>query len=106
MSEGPQIRFDDGIHAVVSNSGGVYNLRERSRTGTGSIRAQSLTGQSSKEYDLEREVSNVEERDIHKKQVRSSSSCSWLAFANALQVFSGWHLYWYAVPFLSYKHNF
>ena len=69
MSEGPRIQFDDGINPVVSNSGGVYNLRERTATGTGSIRTSSLNRQTSKEYDLEREVSNVDDRDIHKKQV-------------------------------------
>jgi hypothetical protein len=73
MSEGTRIQFDDAIHPVVSQSGGVYNLRERTGTGTGSIRAQSLTRQTSKEYDLEKEVSNVEEGDIRKKQVRNST---------------------------------
>jgi hypothetical protein len=79
MSEGPRIQFDDAIHPVVSSGGGVYNLRERSRTGTGSIRAESVTRQTWKEHDLEREMSNVEERDIRKKQVRSANSYSWIA---------------------------
>ena len=83
MSEGPRIQFDDAIQPVISNSGGVYNLRDRTVTGTGSIRTQSLNRQKSKEYDLEREVSNVEERDIHKKQVRSSRRCSFSATTNA-----------------------
>jgi hypothetical protein len=69
MSEGQQIRFDDGIQAVVSPSGGVYNLRERSRTGTGSIGSQSLNRTTSKEQDLESVTSGVEERDKHRKQV-------------------------------------
>jgi hypothetical protein len=77
MSEGPRIQFDDAIHPVVSNGGGgVYNLRERAATGTGSVRTQSLTRQTFKEYDIERKISNIEERDIHKKQVRRSTSCS------------------------------
>lgn len=73
MSEGQQIRFDDGIQPVISHSGGVYNLRERSRTGTGSIGSQSLNRTTSKEQDLESIISGVEARDIHKKQVRCSS---------------------------------
>ena len=73
MSEGTRIQFDDAIHPTVSQSGGVYNLRERAGSGTGNIRAPSLTKQTSKEYDLEKEVSNVEERDIRKKQVRNST---------------------------------
>ena len=71
MSEGTRIQFDDAIHPVVSQSGGVYNLRERAGSGSGNFRAPSLTRQTSKEYDLEKEVSNVEERDIRKKQVRN-----------------------------------
>lgn len=73
MSEGTEIQFDDAIHPVITQSGGVYNLRERASTGTSNIRAQSLTRQTSKEYDLEKVVSNVEERDIRKKQVRNST---------------------------------
>jgi hypothetical protein len=69
MSEGQQIRFDDGIQPVISHSGGVYNLRDRSRTGTGSIGGQSLNRTTSKEQDLESVISGVEDRDIHRKQV-------------------------------------
>jgi hypothetical protein len=74
MSEGNRIQFEDAIHPAISQSGGVYNLRERTGTGTGSIRARSLTRQTSKEYDLEKETGNVEECDIRKKQVRNSNS--------------------------------
>lgn len=73
MSEGNRIQFDDAIHPVVSHGGGVYNLRDRSRTG--SNRSQSLSRHEAKEYDLEKEISNVDDRDIKKKQVRSSTSC-------------------------------
>jgi hypothetical protein len=73
MSEGTRIQFDDAIHPIVTQSGGVYNLRERAGTGTSNIKAQTLTRETSKEYYLEREVSNVEERDIRKKQVRNST---------------------------------
>lgn len=73
MSEGQQIRFNDGIHPVVSNGGGIYNLRERSHTGTGIIRSHSLDRKTSKEQDLESINGEVEERDLHKKQVRGSA---------------------------------
>jgi hypothetical protein len=98
MSEGQQIRFDDDIHPVISNSGGVYNLRDRSRTGTGSIRGQSLERKSFKEQDLESVTSGVEDRDIHKKQVSHSNQRLSSATADTLQVFTGWRLAWWAEP--------
>jgi hypothetical protein len=71
MSEGQEIRFDDGKQPAFSHGGGVYNLRDRSRTGTGSIRGQSLNRTTSKEQDLESVNGDVEDRDIHRKQVSS-----------------------------------
>ena len=69
MPKAPRVQFDNDIHPVISSGGGgVYNLRQRSHTG--SIRAESLL--SNKELDLEGEISNVEDRDIAKKQVRRS----------------------------------
>lgn len=104
MSEGQQIRFDDGIQPVISHSGGVYNLRDRSRTGTGSIGGQSLNRTTSKEQDLESVISGVEDRDIHRKQVSYCTRRPIVATANTLQVFTGWQLAWYAEPYRS-KHN-
>jgi hypothetical protein len=74
MSEGARIQFDNGIYPVISNSGGVYNLRQRTGTGTGSIRASSLSRHGT---DVEAENNNIEDCDIKKKQVRPINNLFW-----------------------------
>ena len=70
MSGEVHIQFeDDVISPITSNGGGVYNLRQRTRTGTGSSKAASLNRQSTKETDVEAEASPVEEMDLKPKQV-------------------------------------
>ena len=74
MSDSTRVQFDDVILPVISNSGGVYNLRQRTQTGTGSVRAPSLSkAVSEKERDLEGyDTNDVQDGDVHKKQVRHS----------------------------------
>lgn len=73
MSDGARVQFDDGIHTVTTNSGGVYNRRERSRSI--SIRGESLSRQGSKDLDLEDDT-GFDKRDIHQKQVSGSRMIS------------------------------
>lgn len=65
----PTIQFDDDIHPVQAQSGGVYRLRSREVAGIGSIRTPSH-GRRVKAEEAEAEsTNNVEDRDFKPKQV-------------------------------------
>jgi len=62
-------RYDDPIHPVTSNGGGVFPLRSRQNTGVGSLHKPNVTVAKSVDDDLEGEDDGFDERDIKKKQV-------------------------------------
>lgn len=64
-----QARYDDAIHPVISNGGGVFPLRSRQNTGVGSLHKPNVTVAKSVDDDLEGEDDGFDERDIKKKQV-------------------------------------
>lgn len=69
-----RIQFDDDIHPVHLQSGGVRRLRSREVTGVGSIRASSLVGAVKREAEHDAEsMTNIEDRDFKTKQVWTSS---------------------------------
>jgi KUP system potassium uptake protein len=74
------VQFNDGIHPVPSNSGGIYALRSRSNAGIGSIRVPSLTRTKSVDSDLYSEANKVDVRDIKTKQTFKGWKLAWLAY--------------------------
>ena len=64
-----QVRYDDAIHPVVSNGGGIFPLRSRQNTGVGSLPKPNVTVAKSVDDDLEAEEDGFDERDIKRKQV-------------------------------------
>lgn len=64
-----RIQFDDDIHPVQLQSGGVHRLRSREVTGVGSIRASSLVRAVKREDHDTESITNIEDRDFKSKQV-------------------------------------
>jgi len=65
-----RIQFEDATGGTSANTGGVYSVRQRSPSGTGSVRPSSLNRHDSKEIDLEAESNAVFDRDVKQNQVR------------------------------------
>jgi hypothetical protein len=70
MPGATRIYFDDAIDGTGDHAGGVYSVRQRSPSSTGSIRPSSLARHDSKESDLEAESNAAFDRDTKRNQVR------------------------------------
>jgi hypothetical protein len=94
-----RIQFDDGIHPVVPQGGGVHRLRSREVTGVGSIRSpHQVRRAKGEEFDTE-SMTNIEDRDYKPKQVGGSSYLS-----NDVVLISV-VLYWLAIVMASISVN-